>query len=190
MFTFKEKIIDTFIEQLRKGNNDAFRQLVTDYQQRVRSTALSMVQDMEVAEDLTQEVFVTVYRSIGAFNGKSALSTWIYRITVNKCLDYLRSRESRKKNGLWPTGSGETTNEAGDFIHPGITAERRELSILLYKTIKLLPENQHTAFVLVHIEELPQKEVAEIMNLSVKAIESLLQRAKSNLRKWLSEIER
>ena len=157
----------------------------------MRSTAVSMVQDMSQAEDITQDVFVTVFKSIMGFNEKSALSTWIYRITVNKCLDYLRSRHARQKGGLFNVlFNKEATVQATDFTHPGIIAENREKAAYLFTAIKTLPENQQTAFVLVHVEELPQKEVAEIMNLSVKAVESLLQRAKGNLRKWLGEVER
>ena len=152
-----------------------------------------MVYDYGMAEDIAQEVFITVYKSILSFNEKSAISTWIYRITVNKCLDHIRSQKRQKRQGflsqLFNKDTGEPIIEKPDFIHPGIVAENREKAQYLFKAIKALPENQKTVFILTHIEDLPQKEVAEIMEISLKAVESLLQRAKTNLRKLLGEVK-
>ena len=170
----------------------AFRKLVEEYQQRVQNTALGMVQDEGIAEDIAQEVFVTVYKSILSFNEQSSISTWIYRITVNKCIDHIRSQKRQKRQGflaqLFHRDTGEVLHEKPDFVHPGVLAERREQASYLFKAIDSLPENQRTAFVLTHIEDLPQKEVAEVMELSLKAVESLLQRAKGNLRRTLREL--
>jgi RNA polymerase sigma factor (sigma-70 family) len=151
-----------------------------------------MVQDHGMAEDIAQEVFVTVYKSILAFNEQSSISTWIYRITVNKSLDYLRSRKRQKNNGFISAIFGNDTGSPGvekpHFDHPGIQMERKENARYLFEAIETLPGNQKTVFVLAQIEELPQKEIGEIMGLSVKAVESLLQRAKVNLRKKLGHI--
>ena len=156
------------------------------------NTAVGMVQDMGIAEDISQEVFVTVFKTILSFKEQSSLSTWIYRITVNKCLDHLRSKTRQKRSGilaqLFHKETGEVLVENPDFVHPGVILENREKAKYLFKAINDLPENQKTVFVLTHIEDLPQKEVAEIMNVSVKAVESLLQRAKANLRKLLSDM--
>ena len=147
-----------------------------------------MVQDCGMAEDIAQEVFITVYRSIGSFNERSSISTWIYRITVNKCLDHLRSQTRKKKGGLMNLGDNIDENKAVVFDHPGIKLEQKENARYLFDAINDLPENQKTAFILSHIEELPQKEIAEIMDISLKAVESLLQRAKANLRKKLESV--
>jgi RNA polymerase sigma factor (sigma-70 family) len=151
-----------------------------------------MVQDHGMAEDITQEVFVTVYKSILSFNERSTISTWIYRITVNKCLDHLRAQKRQKNRGLlgmlFSRESGEPIHDKPVFEHPGIVLERREKSQYLFEAIETLPENQKTVFILAHIEELPQKDIADIMNMSLKAVESLLQRAKGNLRKKLTHI--
>jgi RNA polymerase sigma-70 factor (ECF subfamily) len=158
----------------------------------VFNTAISIVQDHGIAEDITQEVFVTVYRSVSSFNERSSLSTWIYRITVNKCLDHLRAQKRQKRMGIFGSifykDSGEPIVDNPNFDHPGIKLEQRENARYLFEAIETLQHNQKTVFVLAHIEELPQKDIAEIMNLSVKAVESLLQRAKMNLRKKLSSI--
>ncbi len=181
--------IDPLISELRSGDQNAFKKLVEIYRQKVFNTAINLLQDHELAEDVSQEVFVTIFRSVATFNAKSSLSTWIYRITVNKCLDQLRARQ-RQKFGLFSQFFDNTfviENKPG-FDHPGIILENRETARYLFKAIESLPHNQKTVFVLSHIEELPQKEIAEIMDMSVKAIESLVQRAKANLRKKLSDI--
>jgi len=182
-------MLSDLIPALRSGDGQAFRQLVAHYQQQVFNTAISMVQDHGMAEDITQEVFITVYRSILSFNEKSSISTWIYRITVNKCLDHLRAKKRQKRSGifsqLFHTDTGEPLHEPPDFQHPGIQLELKEKAQYLFAAIATLPENQKTAFILAHIEDLPQKDIAEIMGLSVKAVESLLQRAKISLRKQL-----
>lgn len=150
-----------------------------------------MVQNHETAEDITQEVFVTVYKSILSFNAQSSVSTWIYRITVNKCLDHLRATKRHKRNFLSSLFSNNAVEPAQDrptFDHPGVQLEQRENARYLFEAIESLQHNQKIAFILAHIEELPQKDIADIMNLSIKAVESLLQRAKVNLRKKLSGI--
>lgn len=179
------------IQLLKKGDQQAFRQLMETHGQKVHNTALGMLQDAALAEDITQEVFVTVYKSILTFNEKSSLSTWIYRITVNKCLDELRSRKRKKRSaslfGLF--GEPELDDPAfSNFVHPGVQSENREKAQILFRAVRSLPENQQTVFVLVHVEGLQQKEIAEIMNMSVKGVESLLQRAKTALRKKLEHL--
>lgn len=156
------------------------------------NTAIGLVQDHGAAEDITQEVFVSVFRSLLSFNEQSSIATWIYRITVNKCMDHLRAKTRQKKYGifgqLFHRDGSEAYNEQPDFDHPGIKLEQRENARYLFRAIETLPENQKTVFILANIEELPQKEIAEIMNMSLKAVESLLQRAKGNLRKKLAHI--
>ena len=180
------------ISGLRSGNQDAYRELVATYQAKVFNTAIGLVQDHGLAEDIAQEVFVTVFRSVASFNEKSSISTWLYRITVNKCLDHLRSKTRKKRSGIFSAlfndHTGEPITEAKNFDHPGIQLERRENARHLFAAIETLPENQKTVFVLAHIEELPQKEIAAIMEISLKAVESLLQRAKGNLKKKLGTI--
>jgi RNA polymerase sigma-70 factor (ECF subfamily) len=147
-----------------------------------------MLQDEGLAEDIAQEVFVTVFRSILSFNQQSSISTWIYRITVNKCLDHLRAKKRHHYvlfSQLFEKAESGVSQKKG-FDHPGIQLEQRENARHLFKAIEGLPNNQKTIFILAHIEELPQKEIAEIMNMSLKAVESVLQRAKGNLRKKLS----
>jgi RNA polymerase sigma factor (sigma-70 family) len=184
-------VTDQLVQQLKTGSEEAFRRLVDTYKDRVYSTVLSMVQHRQDAEDVTQEVFVTVYRSILSFRNQSSLSTWIYRITVNRCLDHLRSGNRRRKSGVFSAEPGQLAQvdlQQPGFDYPGIRLEQKENARLLFAAIALLPDNQKTAFVLAHVEGLPQKEVCDIMDLSLKAVESLLQRAKQSLRRELGAI--
>ncbi len=176
---------------LRNGEEPAFKELVTRYQHKVFNTALGLLQQEMDAEDIAQEVFIQVYRSIGQFNGDALLSTWIYRITVTKSLDFLRSKKRKKRFGFVRSLFGDDNRpvtEPGDFNHPGVQQERKEDAAILFKMVEQLPENQRTAFILNKVEELSYREIAAVLNSSESAVDSLLQRAKQNLRKKLNEL--
>ncbi len=177
------------IAALCNGEEPAFRELVTRLQDKVFNTALGLLQNSTDAEDIAQEVFIQVYRSIKQFKGDSLLSTWIYRITVTKSLDFLRSKKRKKRFGFVSnlfSDRNQPIYEPGDFNHPGVQQERKEDASLLFKMVDQLPENQRTAFILNKVEELTYREIADILKTSESAVDSLLQRAKQNLRKKLS----
>jgi RNA polymerase sigma factor (sigma-70 family) len=169
-----------------------FEHLFDANHKKVFNIALNIVQSIEDAEDITQEVFVEVYQSLHSFNQNSSASTWIYRIAVNKSLDYLRAKKRKKRfaflTQLFHPETGEQLHEASIFDHPGVVLENKERSQLLFKALDKLPENQRTAFVLHKIDGFSQKETALLMNLSEKAVESLVQRAKENMKKILGKI--
>jgi RNA polymerase sigma-70 factor (ECF subfamily) len=178
------------IQQLRAGDEGAFKSLVANYQDLVYNTALGIVQNSEDAEDVTQEVFIQVYRSIDQFKGDARLSTWIYRITTTKALDHIRSRKRKKRFAFITSLFGpndELVHEPVDFQHPGVALDRKEQAALLFRMIDQLPENQKVAFTLHKTEELSYQEIADVMKLSVSAVESLLFRARQNLRKLLEK---
>jgi RNA polymerase sigma-70 factor (ECF subfamily) len=155
----------------------------------VFNTALNFVQNKEDAEDISQEVFIEVYKSLPQFKGEASISTWIYRIAITKSLDHLRKKNSQKRKGflrsLFYEDSGELMHDRPHFDHPGILMENKENARFLFAAINTLPENQKTAFILFNIDDLPQKEIAEIMNTSPKAVESLIGRAKQTLKERL-----
>lgn len=147
------------------------------------NTALGYVQNIEDAEEITQDVFVTLYNKAHTFKGNAKVSTWIYRITVNKALNTIDKRNRK------PTNDKEVKDHHKvDFIHPGIVLENKEKSQYLFAAIHTLNKSQKTAFILSYVEDLPRQEVADIMQTSLKSVESLLQRAKTNLRKKLIKI--
>jgi RNA polymerase sigma factor (sigma-70 family) len=177
------------IQGLRKGDEAAFNFLVKNYQDRVYNTAIGIVQNAEDAEDVAQEVFIQVFRSIHSFKAESKLSTWIYRITTTRALDLLRNRKSKKRFGFLQRLFGdnnEMLHELPDFNHPGVAMDRKENAAMLFKAINQLPENQKIAFTLHKLEDLSYQEISEIMQTSVAAVESMMHRAKQNLRKILT----
>ncbi len=146
----------------------------------VYNTALSYIQDTALAEEITQDVFMKIYQNAHRFEGKSSLKTWMYRITINSALNQIKKQKRHSFVQL-----NQDSKEKPDFEHPGVLLENKENARLLFKHIESLAHQQKTAFILSYLEELPRKEVAEIMETSLKAVESLLQRAKQQLRKKL-----
>lgn len=179
------------IQQLINGNEIAFREIYDRFGKKIFNTCLNHLQNTEEAEDITQEVFVEVFLSIHKFNQDSSLSTWIYRIAINKCIDQIRSKGRKKRfaflTSLFNPQTGMELKNISSFDHPGMELEKKEDAQLLFKAIQLLPENQRSAFILTQIEDHSQKEAAAILNITEKALESLIQRAKTNLRKHLQE---
>jgi RNA polymerase sigma factor (sigma-70 family) len=182
------------IERLKNGDQAEFEALVTEYQTRIYNTCLSLLQNEEDAEDVCQEVFISVFQSIGNFKGQSKLYTWMYRIAVTRSLEFIRSKKRKKRFAFFRQiigdESGEIKTEAFNFYHPGVQLENKERAAVLFKAIDLLSENQKTAFILSKIEELSYAEIAEIMQVSVPSVESLLFRAKQNLQKILGNYYR
>jgi len=176
------------IEQLKQGDQTAFKKIVEAWQDLVYNTAIGIVQNPEDAEDVAQEVFVQVYESIENFKGESKLSTWLYRITISKAMDHIR-RKNRKKRFAFVKNLFTDQNEAvihpPDFNHPGIILDNREKSAILMKAVTELPENQRIAFTLHKIEGLSYQEISEVMNSTISSVESLMHRARTNLKKNL-----
>lgn len=171
-------------------SNSTFQDYFYTHKDRVFNTALSLLQNWEEAEELTQDVFVAAYEAIGSFRGQSSMYTWLYRITVNKALDRIKARNTQKRSGftrsLWrQTEHEEKPLDVPDFVHPGVLLEQQESSIALFKAIAQLPKNQQSVFVLAKIEQLSYAEIAQVLELSIPAVESLLVRARQKLRELL-----
>ena len=181
------------IDRLKKGEQAAFKSIVDTWQDMVFNTALGILQNSEDAEDTAQEVFAQVFQSIHSFKGDSRFSTWLYRITTSKALDHLRRLKRKKRFAIIQRLFGDNNEivvEAPDFYHPGISLDNKENAVVLFKAIEKLPENQKIAFTLNKMEGLSYQEISEIMQTSISSVESLLHRAKSNLRKWLEDFYR
>ena len=178
------------IQKLQEGSEPVFKQLIDDNKQLVMNTCYSFVRKMEDAEDIAQEVFIEVFRSIDKFRADSKLSTWIYRIAVNKSLNYLRDNKPRKWiQSIEETFKSKKEHPEGILIegagHPGFDLENTQRAQLLYGAIDGLPENQKVAFMLNKYEELSYLEISKIMEVSLSSVESLIHRAKKNLQKKL-----
>jgi len=182
---------DKIIEDLKRGDPGSLESLFSVYKDRVFNTAVSYLQNIQDAEELTQDVFIEIFNSAEKFKGDSSLSTWIYRITVNKALDKLKFNKRRKRfaviTSIFKPESAELAIDTPDFIHPGTEMELKERSQLLFKALNELPENQKTAFILSKLESLSQKEISAIMKVSVSSVESLIFRARQGLKNILNE---
>jgi RNA polymerase sigma-70 factor (ECF subfamily) len=166
-----------------------FERLYHEHKTLVYNMALHYLQNIEDAEEVTQDVFVKVYHSLAHFQQKSSYKTWIYRITINQCLDFTKKKNSRKRLYLFGSKSEnerEYLNTA-TFEHPGILMENQEAAAQLFAVINSLTENQKTAFLLSKLDGLSNPEIAEIMEMSISAVESLIFRAKGSLQEKLSK---
>ncbi|MEO9871096.1 RNA polymerase sigma factor [Ekhidna sp.] len=168
-------------------NESDFREIVFENQDRVYNTCLGFMKNAEEAQDMAQEVFIHVYQNIAKFKGESKLSTWIYRISTNKCLEEIRKKSRQKRAGQLSDISDEVIqNKAADFFHPGVALEDQERATILFEAIEKLPDPQKVAFTLSKIEQLSYEEISKVMEKSISSIESLLFRAKKNLQKLLT----
>lgn len=167
-----------------------FEALYHEYKNLVYNLALHYIQQKESAEDITQEVFVKIYRQYHRYDPAAAsLKTWIYRITINHCLDVIKAGKTKRRFArvisLFQSDTSSDVMPDRHFSHPGIEAEDKAALEALFKLINELPDTQKQ-LILSKIEGHPHKEIAEIMDTTVKAVESLIQRAKTTLAKKLN----
>lgn len=178
------------IESLKNGNQRAFRILLERYQEMVITTCHHFLRNHDDAHDIAQEVFVEVFQSVEKFRQDAAISTWLYRISVNKSLNHLRKNKRRQLfSSLEKLFTGETFSKnlsEPDFTKP----EEKEFEYqarakILHKAIDALPTSQKTAFTLHKFNNLSYKEIADVMDVSLSAVESLIHRARKGLQSRL-----
>jgi RNA polymerase sigma-70 factor (ECF subfamily) len=175
------------ISRLKLNEEAAFKVLVENYQDRVYYIVLNILQNDNEAEDTAQETFIQVFESIGGFKEASSLATWIYKIAVRKALEKIRKQKNRQRiNSIipWWMPAEEKSIDAV-YLNPGISKENKEKANIINKAISELPNNQRIAFTLIRVQGMKPNEASEIMQLSIKAIESLLSRARENLKNKL-----
>lgn len=170
-------------------NQRQLEKIYHEYRILVYNVALNYLQNVEDAEEITQDVFVKVYQSLENFNQNSSLKTWIYRITINQCLDFVKKKNSQKRFFIFGKKSQNEFEylNSTSFEHPGILMENKEEATILFGVINTLTENQKTAFLLSKLDGLSNPEIAEIMQLSISSVESLVFRAKSALQEKLEK---
>lgn len=177
------------ISALKSGDHEAFRYLVEKFRNKVKRTCIGFVQSDADADDIAQDVFVEVFLSAKEFRGNSSLATWIFRIAVNKSLNFLRSSKRRKIVSLFErVGEDEkiiTEPSSGPDHCPDNDLKRSDQSKAIEQAMNLLAPSQKTAFILNKYDDLSYAEVAEIMGTTVSSVESLIFRAKQNLQKSL-----
>jgi RNA polymerase sigma-70 factor (ECF subfamily) len=166
-----------------KGDMAAFEELYQRHNRRVYSLCLRMLQNAHEAEDLTQEVFIQLYRKIGSFRGDSAFTTWLHRMTVNQVLMHFRKRSVKNEK---TTEEGETPVQ----VVSGIENPRKMPivdKIALDRAIAQLPKGYKSVFILHDVEGHEHEEVAKILGCSVGTSKSQLHKARMKLRKLLKK---
>ena len=180
-----------FLAEQSNNTND-FQSIVENLQEKVRNTCFRYVNNVEDADDIAQDVFIQVYESMNHFREESQISTWVYRIAVNKSLDFLRSKKRKKRFGqltslFRSTEEGEEIIEIPSYGTPQEELEDKERKEVLDWALSKLPDNQKTAIILSKYEGFNNKEITEIMDLSLSAVEALMHRGKKNLQKELKD---
>lgn len=166
------------IDAVAVGDENAFEQLVKHYQRQVLSTIYRYIGDASAAEDVAQEVFIKVWRNARGFKHKSSFSTWLYRIVVNHCLNYQAKRKRRQTVPL-----DEQIPDEGPGVSERFEKERR--AKIVRDAVADLPERQRIALILSRFEDKSYQEIAKVMKTSLSSVESLIFRAKENLKKTL-----
>lgn len=171
------KDTNMLISKVAQGDKNALNEIYLLYSRKVYNMILNRYNDRFLADDITQEVFITVYEKAINFRGDSQVSTWIFRIAINKCLDELKKKKTNDHILKEPS----QTIEIEDDSRPS-----ENLTTIL-RAIDELKQNQKQAFTLVYLDKIAQQEAAEILNMNIKAFESLLYRARLSLQTTLSK---
>lgn len=188
------------LERIRSGDYSAFETLVSRYERKVYALALKLTGNPADAEEISQDVFLTIYQKLDSFRGESLLSSWIYRVTANAAFMKLRDRRKRAKVDF-DEGTAAATGPQGDDMAPVTTTypqgdwsntadillERGELGAKLSDAIAALPEKFKLIFLLKDVQGLSNEEIADVVNMSVPAVKSRLHRARLFLREKLQE---
>lgn len=180
------------VEKLKERESRAFERLISEHGSKMYRIASKMV-GVQEAEEVMQDTLLVVLQKIHAFDGQSAIGTWIYRIAVNNCLMRLRSRSRSPEELLDParpefTEKGEFANKIADWgMPPEDAVLRQEVLTLLHKSIDLLSESYRVVYLLAEIEGLSHPEIASILDLTVGAVKTRLHRARLFLREALQE---
>ena len=174
------------IQRASDGDPEAFNRLMEAHERRMYAVALRMCANREDAQDCLQEAMLRVYRAIGNFKGESSFSTWVYRITMNTCLDELRRRKNKQSTSL-DNLLDEGWAPSDDSSAPEKQAVRAETARTLRQTIQELPEDMRAAVVLRDIQGYSYEEIARILDINVGTIKSRISRGREKLREKLRE---
>lgn len=169
------------------GNLSAFRTLVELHHKPLINFIARYIGDRNSAEDIAQEVFLKVFKVANDYKPQAKFRTWLFTIATNLCLNEIRSNKSRPQfvdlSELCEAGSSFVTSDA---FSPEKAAENSELSTAIRKALSILPENQRIAILLRQYNDFSYGEISKIMGLSISAVESLIHRARQNLKKTLT----
>ncbi len=171
------------VEKILNGEKLSFEILVKKHYGKVLKISNGLLHHQQNAEDIAQDVFIEIYQSLHKFRKESSLSTWIYRITINKSLNFLKKNKRRQ---LFDNPKSAGINETIEMVNDNESeTEKKERTKMLHHAIDSLPKNQKIAFALVKYDDMSYREVAKVMDVSLSSVESLMFRAKKNLQRKL-----
>lgn len=176
------------VADVRKGRQDSFEELIKRYSTKAFSLAARLTRNADDAEEVLQDVFITVYRKIGGFEGKSSFSSWLYRVTVNAALMKLRKRRQNHTvsvEDMHPSNKDIIINQTSESSEGDRIALRNQISRVLEEAIEKLPEDYRPVFILRDIDGLSSREVGKILDLTIPAVKSRLHRSRLMLRRKL-----
>ena len=179
----------TLVERARQGNQDAFEMLVRQYEKQVYTLTLRMSRNREDALDLSQEVFLRVYRALPSFRGEASFSSWLYRLTYNACLDHARKTKKRQELSLsrWHDEDGEYETQLSDErFSPDKQWEKKERLQAIARAMDMLSPQHRAILTLREIQGLSYEEIALVLALPEGTIKSRLARAREALRNILT----
>ena len=181
---------DILVAQVQSGNSASFEKLVLDNQTKVYNLALRMVGSEQDAFDMSQEAFIKAYNSIALFRGDSRFSVWLYRLTTNVCLDFLRSEGRRAHGSLTYISEEDDEKELeipDDRFSPETLTEKKELREAVNKGLMSLPKDYRAILLLREIDGLSYEEIAEALSLEEGTVKSRIFRARKRLCAILTE---
>ena len=181
---------DILINKIKKGDEKAFEVLISMYEQKIYSIAFHILKNPEEAYDAAQEVCIKVWRQIHNFDGQSKFSTWVYRISVNQCLDMIRKNKNNSKNiSLFNEDKEDIGVEfraaSNDNVEEAV--ERKQLAEVIELGVSELKEDYKVIITLREIEEQSYEDIAEVLEISLGTVKSRLSRARQSLRKILGQ---
>ncbi len=189
----KKKTDQELVEEFREGNSAAFEELVSRYSNKAFSLATRLTRNQQDAEEVLQDVFVSVFRKLAGFEGKSSFSSWLYRVTVNASLMKLRKRRqdhSISIEELQPQVQNSLIMKTSERHEADNITSGNQLKSALEDAIRRLPEDYRPVFILRDIDGLTSREVSKILDLTVPAVKSRLHRSRLMLRRKLGRFYR
>ncbi len=185
--------VEFLIKKAVSGNTDAFEELIKNYEKIVYNIAYKMLNNSEDAKDISQEVFIKIYRNLSKFDGKSLFSTWVYRITMNTCIDELRKRKGKEVYSMDEDIEKEESSIKKQFVDEKGTPEdfyiSREKQQEIINSINMLKDEHKQIIILRDINGFEYTQIAQILGISLGTVKSRIARARIQLKNLISNRE-
>ncbi len=171
----------SLIKRFNEGEKDVFRILINRHKEKVRNIVFITLSEIDAIDDISQEVFITVFKNLKNFRYESQFTTWLYRITINKCKDYLRKKIVRK---IFSSVDEDYNYQTAELD------EKSDVRMIVRNAIDELPDKLRIPMILRDIEGLSYKEISETLQLDLGTVKSRIFRARESLRKNLEPMKK